>query len=277
MTDSFPRRQARTRRFTLGAPRGVTLSPDGARVTFLRSRGGTDAVTCLWTLDPTTAEERLVADPRTLDGGSDDDLPPEERARRERAREQAGGIVAYATDRAGDVAAFALSGRAYVAELARTAPRRGCSSRPAPSSTPGRTRPAPGSRTSAAARCTSTTSRTARRRSSPSPRRHHGHLRPRRLRRGRGDEPDARVLVVARTAGRCSSRGSTTPRSSRWHIADPRNPDREPTVVAYPAAGTPNALVSLVVVGLDGTRVDVAWDAGRDEYLAHACGPRRNC
>jgi dipeptidyl-peptidase-4 len=117
VTDSFPRRQARTRRFTLGAPRGLSLSPDGARVTFLRSRGGTDAVTCLWTLDPVTAEERLVADPRMLDAGSDDDVPPEERARRERAREQAGGIVAYATDGAGDVAAFALSGRAYVTGL----------------------------------------------------------------------------------------------------------------------------------------------------------------
>ena len=52
MTDTFPRRQARTRRFTLGAPRGVTVSPDGTRVAFLRSRGGTDPVTCLWTLDP---------------------------------------------------------------------------------------------------------------------------------------------------------------------------------------------------------------------------------
>ena len=70
MTDSFPRRQARTRRFTLGTPRGVALSPDGTRVAFLRSRGGTDAVTCLWSLDVPTGDERLVADPRTLEAGS---------------------------------------------------------------------------------------------------------------------------------------------------------------------------------------------------------------
>src|SRR3954452_8653366 len=107
--DPAPRRQPRTRRFTLGAPRGVAISPDGTRVTFLRSRGGPDAVTCLWTFDPITGAERLVAAPRTLEPGGDEDLPPEERARRERAREQAGGIVAYATDRAGVVAAFALS------------------------------------------------------------------------------------------------------------------------------------------------------------------------
>ena len=67
MTDSFPRRQARTRRFTLGAPRGITISPDGDRIVFLRSRGGTDPVTCLWTLDAgRAATERLVADPREL-------------------------------------------------------------------------------------------------------------------------------------------------------------------------------------------------------------------
>ena len=55
----------------------------------------------------------------------------------------------------------------------------------------------------------------------------------------------------------------------RWHIADPANPEREPTVVAYPAAGTPNARVSLVLVDLDGARTDVTWDVDRDEYLAH--------
>ncbi|MDT7649629.1 MAG: dipeptidyl-peptidase 4, partial [Pseudonocardiales bacterium] len=118
MTDSFPRRQARTRRFTLGAPRGFTVSPDGERVVFLRSRGGTDPVTCLWTLDLATGEERLVADPHVLDSGPEEDLPPEERARRERSREQAGGVVGYATDRPVTMAAFALSGQLYVTDFA---------------------------------------------------------------------------------------------------------------------------------------------------------------
>ena len=45
----------------------MTLSPDGERVAFLRSRGGTDPVTCLWTLDLATGVERLVADPLVLD------------------------------------------------------------------------------------------------------------------------------------------------------------------------------------------------------------------
>src|SRR5690606_12151029 len=97
MSESFPRLNARTRRFTLGVPKGFTISPDGARVLFLRTKSGTDPVTCLWELDTETHVERLVVDPRALDAG-EEDLPPEERARRERSREQAGGVVSYSTD-----------------------------------------------------------------------------------------------------------------------------------------------------------------------------------
>jgi len=39
---------ANTRRFTLGVPHAVTVSRDGGRVLFLRTRGGDDPVTCLW-------------------------------------------------------------------------------------------------------------------------------------------------------------------------------------------------------------------------------------
>ncbi len=43
--------------------------------------------------------------------------PPEERARRERVRESAGGVVAYATDAQVTMAVFALSGHVYVTDL----------------------------------------------------------------------------------------------------------------------------------------------------------------
>ena len=39
MTDTFPRQQARTRRFTLGAPRSFQVSPGRRQVAFLRSQG----------------------------------------------------------------------------------------------------------------------------------------------------------------------------------------------------------------------------------------------
>src|SRR3954469_21514830 len=90
-TDSYPRESARTQRYTLGEPRDVSVSPDGRRIVFLRSRGGTDPVNCLWVVDAASGEERLLRDPDLLLGGRDDEkLPREERARRERARESAG-------------------------------------------------------------------------------------------------------------------------------------------------------------------------------------------
>jgi dipeptidyl-peptidase 4 len=51
--DEFPRQLARTRRFSLGVPRAVTISVDGGRVLFLRTSGGEDPVSRLWLLDLT--------------------------------------------------------------------------------------------------------------------------------------------------------------------------------------------------------------------------------
>src|SRR5260221_14337567 len=63
MTMSFPQQSARTRRFSLGVPRGFQIAPDGSYVSFLRTQGGTDPVTCLWTIDTASGEGRLVAGP----------------------------------------------------------------------------------------------------------------------------------------------------------------------------------------------------------------------
>src|SRR5215831_1653110 len=103
MTDSFPRQQARTRNFSLGVPRSFQVSPDGARIVFLRSKSGSDPVTCLWAADlpadPSGQDglvERLIVDPVAV--GANDEEPGAERARRERSREIAGGVVAFAAD-----------------------------------------------------------------------------------------------------------------------------------------------------------------------------------
>src|SRR5438034_5411777 len=114
-TQSFPRQYARTRRFTLGQPRSFSVGADGSRVAFLRSPGGEDPMTCLWVLDVDARAERLVADPRTLlgEGNGEEALADQERARRERARETAGGIVAYAADPNLTLAAIGLGGRLF--------------------------------------------------------------------------------------------------------------------------------------------------------------------
>ena len=79
------------------------ISPDGGTVVFLRSRSGVDPVTCLWTHDVASGTERLICDPADLSArGAPVDpvnVDPVEKARRERVRERAGGIVAYATIR----------------------------------------------------------------------------------------------------------------------------------------------------------------------------------
>ena len=56
----------------------------------------------------------------------------------------------------------------------------------------------------------------------------------------------------------------------RWYIADPAHPDRQPQRVAYPAAGTTNADVSLWLLGTDGSRIEVEWDRTAFEYLVTA-------
>ena len=85
---------------------------------FLRSDGPDDPVQSLWRLDLSTGDETLLCDPRTL-GGDLTDLPPEERARRERARESGGGIVAYSADADLSQVCFALSGRLFPARRRR--------------------------------------------------------------------------------------------------------------------------------------------------------------
>jgi dipeptidyl-peptidase-4 len=272
--DSFPRRQALTRRFTLGAPRGFTISPDGARVVFLRSRGGTDPVTCLWSLDVGTGEERLVADPRALESGSAEDLPAEERARRERAREQAGGIVAYATDRPVATAAFALSGRLYTTDFAAgPTPRLLDSPGPVVDPRPDPTGTKVAYVSAGALHVHALLPRTTTVLAAPEEDAvTYGladFVAAEEMNRMRGYwwAPDGESLLVARV--------DEAP-VRRWHIADPANPEREPTVVAYPAAGTPNARVGLVLVGLDGRRRTITWDAERDEYLAHVVWTERD-
>ena len=99
MTDariSFPRQDARTVSFSLGVPHSFAIATDGSRIAFLRARSGTDRSTCLWLRDTASGTDRLIADPGELLSGGEEDLSAEERARRERARQAAAGVVSFA-------------------------------------------------------------------------------------------------------------------------------------------------------------------------------------
>ena len=118
----FPRHKAQTLRFSCGAPRSATAIGDGSRALFLRSDGPEDLVTSLWlsVLDADgTHREVLLADPRVLLADADDeDVPAEEKARRERAREGGSGIVSYSVDAAGRRVVFTINGQLFLTEIA---------------------------------------------------------------------------------------------------------------------------------------------------------------
>lgn len=125
MTDAirqFPRKKARTLRFSCGAPRSARVIADGSRALFLRSNGSEDTVTSLWmsVIDENgNASEMLLADPRTLLANADaEDVPAEERARRERAREGGSGIVGYSTDASGNRVTFTINGQLFLTDIA---------------------------------------------------------------------------------------------------------------------------------------------------------------
>jgi dipeptidyl-peptidase-4 len=290
MTESFPRQQARTRRFSLGVPRAFRVSPDGGRVVFLRTKDGADPVTCLWTLDLGSGEEKLIVDPRDI-GAYDTNLPPEERARRERVREQAGGIVAYATDAAITVAVFALAGRVYAVSLTQEALTHEALTHEAlthealtsdakpfevgthtPALDP---RPDPDGRNLAyvcdgALRVTGLDDRSWDRiLADPEgqPDLSYGlpeFIAGEEMERHRGYwwAPDGQALLVARV--------DNSP-VNRWYIADPANPANPPAEVRYPAAGTPNADVTLLIAHLGGRQVPVDIDYAAFPYIVTAC------
>lgn len=263
---SFPRQFARTQRFSLGAPRAFTVSPDGNRVIFLRSSSGTDRANRLWVLDLAQgARERLAADPDTLLGGTAEDLSPQERARRERSREGSAGIVGYAVDAAAELAAFALSGRLFTAELqagtTREIPVRGPVLDPRPSPDGRRIAYVSGG----ALRVVEADGAADRALAEPGdPSVTYGlaeFIAAEEMQRSRGYwwSPDSQWLLVARADDAAVK---------RWWIADPAHPDREPAQVGYPAAGTPNAEVRLFLYALDGACTEVVWDRARYPYLA---------
>jgi dipeptidyl-peptidase-4 len=302
---SFPRQNARTRRFSLGVPRSFVISPDGQRVIFLRSRNGTDPLTNVYELDVSTGAERLIVDAALLLGDGGDEIPPDELARRERSREAAGGVVRFHADASASTVVFDLSGRLYIVDVV-----------------------------SASIRALAARGPVVDPRLSPSGA-HVAYVAAGALRVIEADGSRDRLVIGPQTAGPGGAPsigagpvagGEDTggedagesnityglaefvageemdrtegywwsPNStqllvervdisgvSRRYIGDPSSPSTVPTVRAYPAAGTANALVELHLATVDGvqatsgavdadgagTTVRVQWDTSTFEYI----------
>ena len=268
----YPELAAATSRFRAGEPRAVTVGSDGQRVVFLRSPGPDETAGALWVLDVATGEERLVADPAQLrgDGSGDEtdaELPDAERALRERLRLSASGIGSYATDAQARIAAFALNGVLVTVDL--VSPTAEPVVRPVAAGVVD-PRPDPAGRKIAYVSA--------------------GTLRWLDLETGEdvllaGEEGGAQVtwgladFIAAEEFHRFrgywwSPDGASVlaarvdeSRVQRWHLHDPADPARPPTVQYYPSAGTANAEVTLHLLDLDGGWVDVHWDRETYPYL----------
>jgi dipeptidyl-peptidase-4 len=277
VSDSFPRQFARTQRLTLGEPRNIVVSPDGLRVVYCRSLGGSDSVNSLYVLDVATSVETCVADMVALHvnnksaGDSHLDTAAEQ-ARRERAREGASGIVGYSYDQQVLNAAYCVAGKLFVTNLV-----------------------------TAYTQQIETSAAIFDPRISPNGK-HIAYVRNGRLcvcdmtgletivatenqsndevtwgqaefvageemgrQRGFWWSPDSTSLAVCRV--------DNSPVAMTW-IGDPANPETKPWPHRYPFAGTKNADVSLHIFGIDSAnkkkvRVDVQWKQSQFEYLTN--------
>jgi dipeptidyl-peptidase-4 len=260
VSDPYPRQAARTRNFNLGLPRAFRIADDGSRVAFVRTRSGDDSVAGLWVLDVADGAEREVFHPSS----TEEHVSREELDRRERAREPQSGVTSYEADPGLRRAALALGSSVRLADLETGSTDELATVGPAFD-----------------ARIDPTSTRIAYASD--------GDLRLHDLGTGEdsllaGDpDPDVRWGVAEFVAAEEMDRLRGywwAPDGSRilacrvddrpvqtWHIASPIDPAAPPRPVRYPQAGTPNAIVTLHVLGIDGSRVDIEWDRDAFEYL----------
>ena len=264
VSDTFPRQYARTQRLTLGEPRSITISADGSKVVFARSRHGNDSINALWVLDVDTGVERLVLDPMSV-GQDLATMTPEELRRRERARESAGGVVSYACDNATRRAVTVLGGQIVVVDL-------DSGEIAVPPITPGvfDVRLSPDGHHLSYVRgrnlCIATLAGEEKiLASDPSDTVTWGSaefIAAEEMGRFRGYwwSPTSQHIAACRV---------DVAHVSVWHIADPAHPDSVPTPHRYPQAGSTNASVSLHIFDIASTHcVDVTWSEPW-EYLTH--------
>lgn len=257
----LPAQIVRTRRFTLGVPHQFSITSDESAVLFLRSRSGSDPVTCLWAVDTDSGAERVLADPAGL-------------ADHEPADQDESGVTGYALSDGTGLVAFSLASGLWAVDVgegrARRLPAEGAVADPRPDPADHRIAYVAGGalRVIEAA---GTDDRAVMAADGPEVTFGIGAYTEATSRdgnRGFWWAPDGTALLVARV---------DSARVAQWYIADPASPAAAPRAIRYAAAGEVNEDVTLWIAGLDGTRTPARWDAVAFEYLVgagwDACGP----
>jgi dipeptidyl-peptidase-4 len=114
---SFLRLYAETRGFMLGRPQKPKITPDGKAVLFLRAEAKTPKLK-LYEFDVASGQTKELLSPELLLQGADENLTPEEKARRERQRVTVGGFTDFHLDPDGKRVLVKLSNKLYVFDRA---------------------------------------------------------------------------------------------------------------------------------------------------------------
>jgi dipeptidyl-peptidase-4 len=114
---SFLKEYAETRGYMLGRPQKPKISPDGKTVLFLRAEPKTPKMK-LFEFDVASGKTRELLSPEMLLKGAEENLTPEEKARRERQRVSVGGFTDFHLDKDGKNILVMLAGKLYVFERA---------------------------------------------------------------------------------------------------------------------------------------------------------------
>lgn len=265
---SFIRDYAETRGFQLGRPVAPQIAPDGKSVLFLRAAGPRTAKQSVFEFDVATGQTRELLTAEQVLGAGDEQLSPEEKARRERARISVGGFTSLQLSTDGTQILAPLAGRLFLIERAtakeRELPIAGSVLDP---------RFSPDGKQIAFVRDFDLWSFDLVRN------------RERRLTRG-GSEAMSRGLAefvaqeeMSRFEGYWWSpdsksllyQESDAREVEQWHLADPFKPDRAPAPQFYPRPGKANVKVRLGVISAKGGRTRwLNWDAAKYPYFTHA-------
>src|SRR5262245_46321551 len=114
---SFLKEYAETRGYMLGRPQKPKISPDGKTVLFLRADAKTPRMK-LFEFDVASGKTKELLSPEMLLKGGEENLTPEEKARRERQRVSVGGFTDFHLDKEGKNILVMLAGKLYVFDRA---------------------------------------------------------------------------------------------------------------------------------------------------------------